>query len=140
MRLLPICAAAMLAAACGSDGGENTQSRNPQITVRSDEQNQLHQLDDELRDIALRRAIMASGQACRRVERSGYVTEFRNLSMWSAVCDKDRQWAVFVGPDGSAQVRPCSDMARFSLPACRIAEDPSGRTIRGITKDTAKQS
>jgi hypothetical protein len=140
MRLLLICAAATLAA-CGSGGdGNAAQSRDPQIAVRSEEQNQLHQLDDDLRDIAMRRAISASGQPCRRVERSGYVTEFRNLSMWSAVCDGNRQWAVFVGPDGTAQVRPCEDMARFSLPTCRIAEDPSGRTIRGIAKETAKQS
>jgi hypothetical protein len=141
MRLLLICGVAILAAACGSGGeGSNAPSRDPRIAVRSEEQDQLHQLEDGLRDIAMRRAITASGQPCRRVDRSGYVTEYRNLSMWSATCDETRQWAIFVGPDGSAQVRPCEDMGRFSLPACRIAEDPSGRTIRGIAKEGAKQS
>ena len=41
--------------------------------------------------------------------------------MWTAVCDDGMKWAIYVGPDGSAQVRPCADQARFKLPACVIA-------------------
>ena len=29
-------------------------------------------------------------------------------------------WAVFVGPDGSAQVRDCGDVEEFGLPRCEI--------------------
>lgn len=131
MRLLLSVISALLLTACGS---EQPATKQREIAVRSEEQNKLHQLTDMNRDIALKRAILASGLRCRRVVRSGYVTEYNKLSMWSAECDDKRSWGIFVGPDGSAQVRPCSDNARFKLPECRIAEDPSGRTARGLAK------
>lgn len=133
MRLALVTLSALGLAACGG-GGNEPAAKQTEITVRSEEQNALHQLDDMNRDIALKRAILASGLRCRRVVRSGYVTEYNKLSMWQADCDDNRSWGIFVGPDGSAQVRPCADNARFQLPECRIAADPSGRTERGITK------
>lgn len=132
-RLLLAGSAALLAAACGS-GEQGTTANTTEITVRSPEQDRLHQLDSQMRDIALKRAIIASGLRCKRVTRSGYVAEHNKLSMWSADCDDKRSWGIFVGPDGSAQVRPCTDMAKFKLPACTIAADPSGRTAREIAK------
>ena len=114
---------------CGEGGGGNdTQGagpavnvpQEPQIAVRSDMQNQLHQLTPANRDIGLKRAILDSGLPCRRVTESGYVTEYNRLSMWTATCSDRRGWAIFVGPDGSAQVRPCQDMERLGLPVCRI--------------------
>jgi 2-succinyl-5-enolpyruvyl-6-hydroxy-3-cyclohexene-1-carboxylate synthase len=133
MRLALVAVPALLLAACGGSGSQPAANQQ-EIAVRSDEQNALHQLSDMNRDIALKRAILASGLRCKRVVRSGYVTEFKKLSMWQADCDDKRSWGIFVGADGSAQVRPCSDNARFKLPECRIAEDPSGRTARGIAK------
>lgn len=121
-------------AACGG-GGEQQQAtvaKSPEIAVRSPEQDALHRLTDQNRDIGLKRAILASGIRCQRVTRSGYVSEYNKLSMWSANCDERRDWAIFVGPDGSAQVRPCQDMRQLGLPECRIAADPSGRTARGM--------
>jgi hypothetical protein len=133
MRLALVALSALGLAACG--GGESQPATKQQeIAVRSEEQNALHQLDDMNRDIALKRAILASGLRCKRVVRSGYVTEYKKLSMWQADCDDKRSWGIFVGPDGSAQVRPCTDNARFQLPECKIAADPSGRTERGIAK------
>lgn len=137
MRLPSIALTALTLAACGGGGpgsAEQATRNDPQIAVRSSEQDQLHQLSDMNRDIALKRAILASGLRCKRVVRSGYVAEYNKLSMWAAECDDKRSWGIFVGPDGSAQVRPCTDMARFKLPECRIAADPSGRTTRGIAK------
>ena len=58
--------------------------------------------------------------AAKRVVRSGYVQEYQNLSMWTAGCDDKKEWAIFAGPDGSAQVRPCRDLAELGLPACVI--------------------
>ena len=133
MRLAFVALSALGLAACGS-GGNQPATNQQEIAVRSEEQNALHQLDDMNRDIALKRAILASGLRCKRVVRSGYVTEYKKLSMWQADCDDKRSWGIFVGPDGSAQVRPCTDNARFQLPECRIAADPSGRTERGIAK------
>ena len=91
------------------------------IVVRSEAQDQLHKLNDLDRAIGLKRAIYASGQVCKRVVMSGYVTEHQNLSMWTASCADGKQWAIFVGPDGTAQVRPCQDLAQLKLPACVIA-------------------
>ncbi len=133
MRVALVSLSALGLAACGS-GDNQPAAKQAEITVRSEEQNALHQLDDMNRDIALTRAILASGLRCKRVVRSGYVTEYNKLSMWQADCDDKRSWGIFVGPDGSAQVRPCTDNARFKLPECRIAADPSGRTERGIAK------
>lgn len=116
-RVLFACSAALAASAC--DQPQPTQPRKP-IVVRSEAQDQLHQFDDLTRAIALKRAIYASGSTCKRVEASGYVQEYRNLSMWMASCDDKRDWAIFVGPDGSAQVRPCADLAELGLPACVI--------------------
>ena len=117
-RYLLACAATLLAAC---DQSQPTQPSRP-IVVRSEAQDQLHQLDDMNRAIALKRAIYASGFTCKRVAKSGYVQEYKNLSMWTASCDDRRQWAIFAGPDGSAQVRPCQDLAQLGLPQCVIKE------------------
>jgi hypothetical protein len=116
-RYLLACAAALLAA-CEQ---QPTQPSRP-IVVRSEAQDQLHQLDDMNRAIALKRAIYASGYTCKRVAKSGYVQEYKNLSMWTASCDDRRQWAIFAGPDGGAQVRPCQDLAELGLPQCVFKE------------------
>lgn len=134
MRTVLTIALAAGLGACGS-GGEQQQAapdKEPQIAVRSAEQDALHNLSDMNRDIGLKRAITASGIRCQRVTRSGYVTEYNKLSMWTANCDERRDWAIFVGPDGSAQIRPCQDMKTLGLPECRITADPSGRTARGM--------
>ncbi len=126
MRARPFFAIAtvLLAGACGQS--QPTQPKQP-IVVRSQAQDQLHQLDEMNRAIALKRAIYASGYACKRIAKSGYVQEHENLSMWAAICDDRREWAIFVGPDGSAQVRPCGDLAQLGLPACVIKE-PAPKT------------
>ena len=48
--------------------------------------------------------------------------------MWTAHCDYDegpRDWAIFAGPDGSAQVRDCKESGT-GLPACVIKQQPKG--------------
>lgn len=123
MKARPLFAAAMFVAAAACDQSPPTQPRQP-IVVRSEAQDQLHQLDDLNRAIALKRAIYASGLTCKRVTSSGYVQEYENLSMWMAKCDDGKDWAIFVGPDGTAQVRPCGDLAQLGLPACVIKPGP----------------
>jgi hypothetical protein len=71
----------------------------------------------------MRRAIRDSGYRCQRVTQSGYVGRYENLDMWTATCDDGRQWAVFVGADGSAQVRDCKDVEEFGLPRCEIRQE-----------------
>lgn len=119
-RLLPLILLPVLAAC---DNSPTTQPSQP-IVVRSEGQDRLHQLDDLNRAIALKRAIHESGNACVRVSSSGYVGEYENTSYWAATCE-DRQgatrdWALFVGPDESVQVRLCEDVAKAGLEPCVI--------------------
>jgi len=114
---------ALLAALAGCDDSPATQPSQP-IVVRSEGQDKLHQLDDMNRAIALKRAIYESGFDCRRVVNSGYVGEYENTSYWTASCQdrfgRNRDWALFVGPDESVQVRLCEDVVKAGLQPCVI--------------------
>ena len=116
-------AAIVVTAACGQS--QPTQPKQP-IVVRSQVQDQLHKLDDLNRAIALKRALYDSGYTCKRIDKSGFVTAYKNLDMWTAHCINDkgpgRDWALFAGPDGSVQVRDCEDVAKFGMPACVIKQ------------------
>ncbi|HUG45329.1 MAG TPA: hypothetical protein VMK31_02300 [Sphingomicrobium sp.] len=121
--------AALLASGLISGCGEQAEEdRRPtqSIQVRGAEQDRLHQLNDLNRDIAMKRAIRDSGFRCQRVTSSGYVARYENLDMWTAACADARQWAVFVGADGSAQVRDCEDVVEFGLPGCEIRQEQPG--------------
>ncbi|MEO5774411.1 MAG: hypothetical protein ABIQ32_09890 [Sphingomicrobium sp.] len=120
MRVRTTIAAALLLSACGQPAPQQTKE---QPKIGSDEQQQVHKLNEMDRAITFKRAIYASGYTCRRIDRSGYVAEYGNLSMWTAACSDKKTWAIFVGPDGSAQVRDCKDMAQFKLPECVIREE-----------------
>ena len=133
MRATSISIIAASLAVTGCDSSPPTQPNQP-IVVRSEAQDQLHKLDDDMRHIALKRAILDSGMTCQRVTASAYAREHRNLSMWTAHCDDGTDWGIFVGPDGSAQVRRCVDLVELGLPACPAgqpspkAELPTGRS------------
>ena len=120
-KLLTIIAASLLAGACGDSSEPTAPQRS--ISVRSEQQEALHKLSGPYRDIALRRAIYDGGRSCKTVTKSGYVQEYGNLSMWTASCADNRSWAIFVGPDGSAQVRDCKELAQLKLQACTIREE-----------------
>ncbi|WP_265587664.1 hypothetical protein [Sphingomicrobium arenosum] len=118
---LPLVIAAGVLAGCG----ETAPTEDKDVTVRSEAQNRLFDLSPVNRDIALKRAIRASGLRCERVTRSGYVADYENLMMWTASCDDGRDWAVFIGADDSAQVRNCVDVEAQGLPACTITRADS---------------
>lgn len=117
---------AMLLSACGDS--DNSQQNVKSISVRSAEQNALHKLSPMNQKIALRRALYDSGRTCQTVTEAGYVQEYGNLSMWTAICKSGKSYAIFVGPDGSAQVRDCREMQALKLPACIIAEPAKSGT------------
>ena len=100
------------------------------IKVRSAEQDRLHQLDAFNLAVGLKHAIYDAGYSCKRIDNAGFVGEYKNLDMWTAHCVYDngsaRDWAIFAGPDGSAQVRDCKDMAGTGLPECVIKVKPKG--------------
>ena len=115
-------------AACNNT--QPQQTNQPTIKVRSNEQNQLHKLDAFNLAIALKHAIYDAGYTCMRVTDAGFVGTYKNLDMWMAHCVYDkgtpRDWAIFAGPDGSAQVRDCKDVPGTGLPDCVIKERPKG--------------
>ena len=100
------------------------------IKVTSQEQQQLHTLSAFNLAIGLKRAIYSAGYTCKRVTDAGFVGGYKNLDMWTAHCVYDgappRDWAIFAGPDGSAQVRDCRDIPGTGLPTCEIKRRPKG--------------
>ena len=118
MRPIIIASAAALAVPACDQSNDSQPVQT--ISVRSTQQEELHRLNDLNRAIALKRAIYDSGHTCRRVTSSGFVATYKNLDMWMASCADGREWAIFSGPDGSAQVRDCADVERFGLPQCAI--------------------
>ena len=128
MRTRLIAFAAVIVAGCNQQPADN--AGQPTIKVRSNEQNQLHKLDAMNLAIGLKRAIYDSGYTCKRITDAGFVGEYKNLDMWVAHCVYDqgstRDWAIFAGPDGSAQVRDCKDVPGTGLPECAIKKRPKG--------------
>ena len=122
------CAASLMLAACGD--GSQPQGNQTSIKVRGPEQDQLHQLGAFDLAVALKRAIYDAGYSCNRVTDGGFVGTYKNLDMWMAHCEYDRapprDWAVFTGPDGSAQVRDCKDVPGSGLPDCKVQKRPQG--------------
>ena len=123
-RLCLLLGAALLSA-CGEApdrGGSNVAA----IKVRGAEQERLHALGAFDLAIALKRAIYAAGYDCKQLTDGGFVAAYQNLDMWTAKCSGGREWAIFAGPDGSAQVRDCKDVAAAGAPACVIEKRPEG--------------
>ena len=120
-------AATLMLTACGDN---SPQQNLTHIKVQSSEQVQLHQLDAFNLAIGLKRAIYDAGYACKQVTDAGFVGTWKNLDMWMAHCvyDKEaaRDWAIFAGPDGSAQIRDCVDVDATGLPKCEIKKRPKG--------------
>jgi len=120
--------AALALSACGDES--QTQSNQTKTKVRSSEQEQLHTLDAFNLAIGLKRAIYDAGYTCNRITDAGFVGTWQNLDMWEARCvyekGRTRDWAIFAGPDGSAQVRDCKDVVASGLPACVITQRPKG--------------
>jgi hypothetical protein len=113
-------------AACGQSPDQTDQRS---IKVRSPEMDELHKLDAMNLAIALKRAIYDAGYSCKRVTDAGFVGEYENVDMWMAHCvdgSETRDWAVFAGPDGSAQVRDCKDVVGTPVPQCAIKKRPTG--------------
>lgn len=117
------------AALAGCNNNQAQQEPN-KIRVTSQEQEQLHQLDAFNLAIGLKRAIYDAGYSCKRITDAGFVGTWKNLDEWTAHCVYDngssRDWAIFAGPDGSAQVRDCKDVPESGLPPCVIKQRPKG--------------
>lgn len=119
----------LILGACNPSQNQQAQTNQPTIKVRSGEQDQLHKLDALNLAIGLKRAIYDAGYTCKTISDAGFVGEYKNLDMWMASCTDGKQkrdWAIFAGPDGSAQVRDCRDIPGTGLPRCVIKQRPKG--------------
>jgi hypothetical protein len=121
--------------ACNQSEPQQAATNQPTIKVRGPEQDALHTLDAMNLSIALKRAIYAAGYTCKRVTEAGFVAPYQNVDMWMARCTYDngetRDWAIFAGADGSAQVRDCKDVAGTDVPACKINKQPKAAAPAG---------
>lgn len=118
---------AMLLTACGQSDQPAPPVQND-ILVRSAAQQQLFDLNDLDRAIALKRAIADQGLRCTQVVSTGYVTRFKDMDLWTARCGDDRQWALFIAANDSVQVRLCDDNEKIGLPACKVQPGTEGGT------------
>jgi hypothetical protein len=130
MRRYRLLALAVLALAACNQNPQQAPTNQTGIKVRSNEQEQLHQLDAMNLAIGRKRAIYDAGYTCKSVIGGGFVGTYENLDMWMAQCTywegRTRNWAVFAGPDGSAQVRDCKDVKATGLPECVVKQKPKG--------------
>jgi hypothetical protein len=125
-------AAAVLALAGCEDGAPEPQ-RTP-VKAANPTSDGLKKLDELYRFLGLRRAIVDSGQRCKKVDRGHYQEEYKNLAMWTAHCTDTGDWAVFIAPSGDVQVRRCGNVERLGLPLCRPIPAARGEAE---TKETA---
>ena len=130
MRSRLILTLGILALAACNEGAQQPANQT-KIKVRSAEQDALLKLDAMNLSIALKHAIYDAGYTCKRVTDAGFVGPYANVDMWMAHCEYDkgvsRDWAVFAGPDGSAQVRDCKDIVGTEVPQCAITRRPQGK-------------
>lgn len=126
MTLAGIAGGAMLIGAlAGCDNGTSNGANDRQaVTMKpsSEYVEKLSALSELNRGLALRRAVQDEGNRCKRVERSGYQEDYKNLSMWTLRCTDTGDWAVFIAPNGDVQSRKCADLAELKLPVCRMDE------------------
>jgi hypothetical protein len=122
----PLIAACLLASCGGGDQGAPPLQND--VMVRSATQQQLFDLNDLDRAIALKRAISDQGLRCGQIVSTGFVTRFRDMDVWTATCGDQRQWALFIGANDSVQVRLCADNEKIGLPACTVQPGTEGGT------------
>ena len=127
IRYTPLIFAACLLSACGSSENPAPPVQN-EVIVRSEAQQQLFNLSDLNRAIALKRAIADQGLRCSQIVSTGYVTRYKDMDVWTATCNDDRVWSLFVGANDSVQVRLCDDNEKIGLPACKVQPGTEGGT------------
>ena len=110
-------------AACDGGGAPTPVQK---IEVANPMHQQLQALSPANQGLGLRRAIMDSRYACKRVEAHAFQQDHKALKMWVARCSDASPYAVFLAPNGDVQVRRCNDAQKLGLPACRLPEPQQG--------------
>lgn len=92
----------------------------PALAAPNSFSDQLKKLSPLQQRATMRRAVLDEGKYCKRIGPVAYQGPFKNLEMWTVQCDRGAAYAAYIGLDGSVQVRPCEDLAKLKLPACRL--------------------
>ena len=121
--------AALTLAAIGCDQGAPPEPRPP-IKIANPLHEQLTGLSPDMQRLGLMRAIRDNGRRCKRVEAVRYQQDYEQMALWLALCEDDRQWAIFIAPNGDTQVRQCTEMRELGLPECRPLTAP-GESAEG---------
>ncbi len=104
--------------------GEAPPADRPPTKIVNPFHDQLSALPGDLQRLGLMRAIRDNGRNCRRVEAGRYQRDYGQMAMWVARCADDRNWAIFIAPNGDTQLRQCTEMEELRLPACEPVPDP----------------
>lgn len=130
VRFTATCLIALGLVAC--DDGETGPRATTKMQIANPYQERLIKLSVLNRSLGLRRAIQDAGQGCARITATGYQGPHRQLHMWVGRCDPQGDYAVFIAPNGDAQVRKCADAKALKLPECkREPLDPVPRITAG---------
>lgn len=78
----------------------------------------LRTLSELQRNSVIRRGILDSGKACKRVTGAVFNGPYGNLMRWTAWCAPAGDYAIYIGTDSSVQVSPCADARTLKLPVC----------------------
>src|SRR3546814_11471388 len=83
-------------------------------------QQEIVSLDEGQRNAVFIRAIRDADieGTCQGVESSAYVGEYQDAPMWTARCSDGTDWAIVLGPTGTAPVMACAAAAQAGLPSC----------------------
>ena len=135
MRLFGALAVAALALAGCEQGQPPEQVK--QIKVANPYHDRLSALSGENQRLYLTINIRDNGKRCRRVEAAQYQEDYRGMTMWVALCDDGRHWAIFIAPNGDTQVRDCREARQLRTPACRpvtpIPADPNANVATNVS-------
>jgi hypothetical protein len=115
-------AAAMLVLAGCEDGAP--EAKRTVMKPANPTSDGLMELTELYRFLGLRRALVDSGQRCKKVDRGHYQQDYKNMAMWTARCTDSGEWAIFIAPAGSVQVRRCGNLASINLPQCTPIPEP----------------
>ena len=122
---VPISTLALSLALAGCGQGQSGAGNVASVKLANPQSEQLKGMSEIYRNLGLRRAIMDSGQRCKKSEGGAYQQDYKNMAMWTTHCIDSGDWAIFISPGGEVQVRKCADLVPLGLPACQRPAAPA---------------
>jgi hypothetical protein len=114
--------ALLLLAGCGEDGDGDGDGNRVVMVAANPHSDQLKGLSEFNRNLGLRRAIVDSGNRCKKVDVSAYQEQYKTMAMWTARCTDSGTFAIYIAPNADVQVRRCKEASQLGLPECNVAD------------------